>query len=127
MKKEIRLDWSEEEKAEGARRRQAWEQFFSATRTEKEISKPPFPTREEEVRITEIRTRYETKLLRYPNVVGVAEGIRTRQGKPTGEPCVVVYVERKIARTELEPGEILPSDIEGIPVDVVEIGKVEFL
>lgn len=79
----------------------------------------------EERRIAEVRARHETELLRYPNVVGVAEGIRTRQGKPTGERCLIVYVERKVPRGQLEGREILPSEIEGVPVDVVEVGRVE--
>jgi hypothetical protein len=33
--------------------------------------------------------------MRYPNVVGVAED-SDKAGKPTGKPCLVVYVERKI-------------------------------
>ena len=37
------------------------------------------------------------------------------------------YVEKKIPRSKLDKSAILPSDIEGIPVDVVEIGKVEAL
>jgi hypothetical protein len=36
-------------------------------------------------------------------------------------------VERKIPRAKLDKSEILPSEIEGIPVDVVEVGKVETL
>ncbi len=65
--------------------------------------------------------------MRYPNVVGVAPGVRMVQGKPTGERCLVVYVERKIPRTKLKEDEILPREIEGVPVDVVEVGRVDAL
>jgi hypothetical protein len=119
--------WSEEEQAAGEQQRQAWEEFFSAAETADETSEQPPLGGAEEPRIAEIQARHEAELLRYPNVVGVADGIRTKGGKPTGERCLVVYVERKIPRAELEKSEILPSDIEGIPVDVVEVGIVEAL
>lgn len=125
MKQELKPSWSEEQRAAGEQLRQAWEEFFSAAGTAEETSKHPLLGRAEELRIAEVRARHEAELLRYPNVVGVAEGIRTKQGKPTGEPCLVVYVERKIPRAKLEKSEILPTEIEGIPVDVVEVGKVE--
>ncbi len=127
MKKDLKPNWSKEQKEAGERIKQAWEEFFSAAETEKETSELPHLNRAEELRVAEIRARHETELLRYPNAVGVAEGIRTKRGKPTGEPCIVVYVERKIPRAKLEKSEILPSDIEGIPVDVVEVGIVEAL
>lgn len=124
MKKELSPEWSAEQKAAGERARQAWEEFFSA---EKEIPEPPHVKGLRETEVVEILARHETKLLRYPNVIGVAPGIRTKRGKPTGERCVTVYVERKIPRGDLGDGEILPREIEGIPVDVVEVGKVEVL
>ena len=65
--------------------------------------------------------------MRYPNVIGVADGICTKPGKPTGEPCLVVVVERKIPPAKLAKDAILPDRIEGVPIDVVEVGKIEAL
>lgn len=65
--------------------------------------------------------------MRYPNVVGVGEGICTKRGKPTGERCLVVFVERKVPPAKLAKDESLPSRIEGVSVDVVEVGKIEAL
>ena len=124
MKQELKPNWPEDQRAAGERFRQAWDDFFSAN--------PPGGSLEESLRggtvpskISEVRARHEDELLRYPHVVGVSEGIRTKQGKPTGEPCLVVLVERKIPVGELDPGGILPAEIEGIRVDVVEVGRVE--
>jgi hypothetical protein len=83
--------------------------------------------RPEELRVAEVRARHERELLRYPNVVGVATGSRVRQGAPTGEPCLVVYVTRKIPRDQLGPGQLLPTEVEGVPVDVVESGPIQAL
>lgn len=124
MKRQLEPSWSEEQQAAGVRLRQAWEEYFSAAEAAEEPPEPPLG-QAEQLRIAEIRGRHEAELLRYPNVVGVAEGIRTKGGKPTGETCLVVYVERKVPRDELDESEILPSEIEGIPVDVVEAGRVE--
>jgi hypothetical protein len=60
----------------------------------------------------------------YPNVVAVSTGTRTRSGKPTGERCLVVYVTRKVPRSALTETQVLPAEIEGVPVDVVEVGEV---
>jgi hypothetical protein len=83
--------------------------------------------RPEELRVAEVRARHEQELLRYPNVVGVAIGSRMRQGAPTGEPCLVVYVERKLPPDQLAEGELLPAEVEGVPVDVVESGPIQAL
>ena len=127
VKQELEPSWSEEQQAAGKQLRDAWEEYFTAAETAEEPSERLLLSRAEELRIAEVRARHETELLRYPNVVGVAEGIRTKGGKPTGEPCLVVYVERKIPRAKLDKSEILPREIEGIPVDVVEVGRVEAL
>lgn len=123
MKTELKPSWSKEQQAAGEQVRQAWEEFFSAA--EEETPEQLLLGRPEEQRIVAIQARHETELLGYPNVVGVASGIRTKGGKPTGERCLVIYVERKIPRDKLGEREILPSEIEGIPVDVVEAGRVE--
>lgn len=125
MKKELKPIWTKEQQAGGEQMRKAWEEFFSAAQKTKETSELPILSRPEEQKIATIRARHEAELMRYPNVVGVAEGFRTKRGKPTSMPCLVVYVERKIPKSKLSKGEILPRKIEGVPVDVVEVGKVE--
>lgn len=71
-----------------------------------------------------IQARHQATLMGYPNVIGVATGTRSRGGQPTGERCLVVYVTRKVPRSALSPAQILPTEIEGVPVDVVEVGEV---
>lgn len=125
MKKEHKPIWTKEQQAAGEQMGKAWEEFFSASEKTKETSELPILSRPEEKKIAAIQARHEAELMRYPNVVGVAEGITTKRGKPTGETCLVVYVERKVPKSKLKKGEILPRKIEGVPVDVVEVGKVE--
>lgn len=123
----LKPSWSKQQQAAGERMRQAWEKFFSPAQSSGATrGKPPSDFSEEQW-IAAVQARHEAELLRYPNVVGVAIGIRTKRGKPTGERCLVVYVERKIPRPKLSKNELLPSEIEGVSVDVVEAGRLEAL
>lgn len=124
MKKEITPKWNKAQREEGERQRQAWETFFSENERTEEAAKAFSLGSPEALKQAEVRTRHEAELLRYPNVVGVDEGIRTKDGVPTGERCLVVYVERKVPRDQLAEAEILPDEIEGVSVDVVETGEI---
>ena len=78
-------------------------------------------------RVTTVRAMHEARLLRYPNVVAVADGIRARGGQPTGEPCIVVYVSRKVPPEQLRADEVLPEQLDGVGVDVVPVGEIRAL
>lgn len=80
---------------------------------------------DDEKRIAEIaavQDKYSPKLLAYPNVVGVGIGLRQRQGKATDELCLVVMVKRKLSPEQLPAGGMLPSELEGVGLDVLETG-----
>lgn len=124
MKQELKPHWPDDQRAAGERFREAWDQFFSASRSE-ETPEQPALSRARTLKIAEVQSRHESALLRYPHVVGVSQGIRAKQGRPTGEPCLVVFVDQKIPAEKLDPGDVLPKEMEGIPVDVVEVGRVE--
>lgn len=59
-----------------------------------------------------------------PNIQGIGIGKRRRDGQATEEPCIVVYVHEKLPRAELalrgRQDEILPQEIDGVPIDVEE-------
>jgi len=65
---------------------------------------------------------YEADLMRKANVVGVGIGLREQGGKPTGEPAIVVSVTRKVPPSQLAPDDVIPRELEGIPVDVQVVG-----
>jgi hypothetical protein len=75
--------------------------------------------------VAAVQARHERELLRYPNVVGVATGTPTRGGQPAGGPALLVLVSRKVPASELGPDELLPRELEGVPVDVVETGAIK--
>jgi hypothetical protein len=76
-----------------------------------------------QAKVAAVQARHERELLRYPNVVGVGSGTCTRGGEPSDEPCLLIFVERKLPDSELESGGILPREVDGVPVDVVEAGR----
>src|SRR5262245_19551339 len=120
MRRDLTPIWSAEQKAAGDRMREAWEEFFRRA----PAREPAEPLAGQDARLLDVRTRHEADLMRYPNVVGVADGVRMRGGKPTGQRSIIVYVERKVPPTDLPQRDLLPQEIEGIPVDVVETGRI---
>jgi hypothetical protein len=51
-------------------------------------------------------------------------GMRQRGGQWTDEVCIVVSVQNKRPEDVLDPTEIVPREIEGVPVDVLEVGEL---
>jgi len=71
-----------------------------------------------------IKSRYESELLRKPNVVGVGVGLRRCKGRLTDQPAIVVSVSQKQPREELAPDEMIPNELDGMPVDVQAVGRL---
>ncbi len=71
-----------------------------------------------------VKEAHEEALMRLPNVVGVGVGLRSKGGVYTSEVGLVVMVRRKVPRAALKPEEVIPSEIEGVPVDVQEVGDL---
>lgn len=70
-------------------------------------------------------TKHAAELIRYEGVISVEPGRRTRGGKPTNEPVVVVRVERKLDLRDLPADQAIPRALpldEGgaVGTDVVE-------
>jgi hypothetical protein len=75
-------------------------------------------------KVMAVKEKYEEDLLNRANVDGVGVGLRMRGGELTDEVVLVVMVTRKVPRTQLAPEDFVPSEIEGVPVDIQEIGYV---
>ena len=74
-------------------------------------------------RAKRVQEKYNGQLMALPRVVGTAVGLRKRQGQYTNQVAVVVMVERKVPAAQLAPGEAVPRELEGVPVDVMETGR----
>jgi hypothetical protein len=66
----------------------------------------------------------EDPRLQKPNVIGVGIGVKESEGELTGEPALLVLVTHKVSEDELRPDELIPSTVQDISTDVVEIGEV---
>jgi hypothetical protein len=71
-----------------------------------------------------VKQTYEGQLMAMANVVGVGIGFRTCQGVRTNDPALVVMVSRKIPPEMLRPEERIPVELDGVPVDVQEVGPI---
>lgn len=72
-------------------------------------------------RLIALKERAAAALMRDPAVTGVGLGGRERDGRPTGEIVLKVFVERKRPLADLTSGEVLPDRFEGLGVDVGEL------
>ncbi|MEU9962202.1 hypothetical protein [Streptomyces liliifuscus] len=55
------------------------------------------------------------------NVSGVGSG----RDEESGEDVIVVFVTRKVPRDRLRPEDVVPDELEGIPVRVLAMGEDE--
>jgi hypothetical protein len=73
----------------------------------------------------QVQAKYAQELMQKANVIGVGVG-RAREGdEPTTEVAIVVMVEKKLPEDQLNHDDILPRDIEGVRVDVQEVGTLD--
>jgi hypothetical protein len=99
------------------------EQMSEPESPENSVGEPPGETLEKRVqRATDVQARYADVLMNKPHVVGVAVGYCTRAGERTQDIGVIVMVERKVPQDQLTPEEIIPRELDGVPVDVQETG-----
>jgi len=71
-----------------------------------------------------VKQAHEAQLLGKANVVGVGVGLRSQGGELGREVAIVVMVTKKVPHQQLAPEDVLPGEIEGIPVDVQEVGEI---
>lgn len=71
-----------------------------------------------------VKRAYERELMSKANVVGVGIGFRQTGGVRTDAVALVVMVKQKVPSAQLAPDDIIPSEIEGVPVDVQEVGEI---
>ncbi len=78
-------------------------------------------------RVQAVKRAHESELLAKKNVVGVGVGLRQKGGIRQKTVALVVMVTQKVPPGQLAPDDIVPSEIEGVPVDVQEVGELKAL
>ena len=72
----------------------------------------------------QVKAAHEEMLLQKPNVVGVGIGFAQRSQQTTNELCLVVMVSQKLPDEALSPEDRIPRELEGVPVDVQQVGDL---
>ncbi|HUW63539.1 MAG TPA: hypothetical protein VMW83_02400 [Spirochaetia bacterium] len=78
-------------------------------------------------RLLELAQKSRHRLLGMANVAGVGVGYKQVGAQSTGEPAVIIFVEKKLPRRKIRPGQEVPFQMEGVNTDVIEIGKIKLL
>jgi hypothetical protein len=115
-------EWTAAQRNAGKNVADLWQKFFQAERKDaiervEEIN--------ETARITEVQDKHVAALMALDNVVGVAPSLKMKAGKPTHRWSLTVFVETKLPKAKLSKGSLVPAQVEGVPTDVVEVGKLE--
>jgi hypothetical protein len=76
-------------------------------------------------RVRDVKDRFEEMILIMENVVGVGVGLREVAGQRSDEVCLVVMVTHKVPRAQLAPEDLIPTEIEGVGVDVQAVGELK--
>jgi hypothetical protein len=56
------------------------------------------------------------------NVVGVAAGVKWKNGQPTGEAALLVLVSQKLDKDQLSAADLIPTKVQDMQTDVLAIG-----
>jgi len=87
-------------------------------------SPPGSDLKAETERVLAVKKDHERELLEKPNVVGVGVGFRQKAGALTDTVALVVMVSKKLPPSSLDPADQIPPVIDGVPVDVQEVGEI---
>jgi hypothetical protein len=83
------------------------------------------PISEEQMeRLRRVKAEHEPELMRKANVVGVGIGFRSRRGERPGEPAIIVSVTHKVPASKLDSDDILPRELDGVPVAIEAVGHL---
>jgi hypothetical protein len=78
----------------------------------------------EEIEVKQAKEAHKEEILAKPNVVGVGVGYKIRGTDQTRELSIVTLVREKISKDGLDPEELIPRRVDGIPTDVIEVGDL---
>ena len=74
-----------------------------------------------------LKNKHSSQLMKKHNLTGIGVGIKKVNGQSTGRACLVFMVENKLPKSQITKDQMLPSTLEGVECDVVEMKKVKAL
>jgi hypothetical protein len=78
-------------------------------------------------KVKAVKDKYQAELLKKANVVGVAIGYNEKDGQMTDQIALTVMVDKKLTLSQLDAKDVIPPKIEGVMVDVKEVGEIRAL
>lgn len=75
-------------------------------------------------RITQVQVKYVDELMQKAHVVGVGVGLAKVDDEYTDEMALVVLVDEKVPLEELDEEDQIPTELDGVRVDVQETGEI---
>lgn len=82
--------------------------------------------KEEEIeRVTTVKYKYEKRLIKLANVVGIGVGFKFTRGQRTEILSVVANVSEKKPLSELAEQDVVPTELDGVVTDVQEVGHIK--
>lgn len=69
-----------------------------------------------------VQAKYSDLLMSKPHVQGVGVGLATKDGQFTDQIAIVVMVDEKVPADQLAPEDLIPRELDGVPVDVQVMG-----
>lgn len=76
-------------------------------------------------RATKIKARYEQRLLKLANVVGVGVGLKEIDGVFTDQIAIIANVTQKKPLSELAIRDVVPTELDSVITDVQEVGHIK--
>ena len=77
--------------------------------------------------ISQVKDVSKNNLLAVKNVVGVGVGYKIKGGQQTDDYAIVVMVSQKLPLSALAPEAVLPKNLSGVQIDVIEVGELRAL
>lgn len=73
-------------------------------------------------KISAVQDKYSHRLLNMANVVGTAVGMKMVDDQVSDQMALVVMVSKKFPLDEVALDDRIPTELDGVPVDVIETG-----
>ena len=75
-------------------------------------------------KIRTVKEKHGAAIMAKENVVGVGVGYKETKGVKTDRLSLVVMVKKKVSVEELKERDVIPTEIEGVITDVIEVGEI---
>jgi hypothetical protein len=71
-----------------------------------------------------VKQAHESELMKRANVIGVGVGYQKKGENWTSQVALIILVAKKVPADQLSPKDLLPSSLDGVSVDVQEVGQL---